>query len=189
MNKHAARHFSKYLAIAAVGCFCLAGATRAAEADWNACEGEGGDDARIAACTRIINDASVPAEERAGAHYVRGNVYGYKANYAQAITDYDKAIELNAKNAWYYASRCWALTEKGETDRAIADCDKAIALRPRNPQAFVNRGSAREAKAQTQLAIADYRAALAATAETDEDRAAQDDAKAALERVEKQSPK
>lgn len=185
MNGYAARHLRRCLAVAAIGCICGAGLAHASEADWKICEGEGAEAARIDACTRIINDATLAADERAGAHYVRGNIFGFKEDYARALPDYDKAIGLNPKNAWYFSSRCWALTEKGEADRAIADCNKAIALRPQNPQAFVNRGGAYEAKGQPQLAIADYRAALALTTETDEDRMGQDDAKAALARLAK----
>lgn len=158
---------------------------QASEADWKACEGDGAEVVRIDACTRIINDTSLTAEERGGAYYVRGNIYAGKEDYAQALSNYDKAIELNARNAWYFSSRCWALTEKGEADRAIADCDKAIALSPKSALALANRGGARESKGQTAQAIADYTAALAVTAETDDDRMGQDDAKAALERLKK----
>jgi tetratricopeptide (TPR) repeat protein len=189
MGSKAGERMSKLLAIAAVGLCCGIGLVHASEADWKMCESEGNDDGRISACARIISDAAVTVEERAGAYYVTGNIYAGKGDYAQAVANYDKAIGLNAKNAWYFTSRCWALTEKGETDRAILDCDKAIALHPKNALAYANRGGAKEAKGQTEQAIADYKAALAMTAETDDDRLGQEDAKAAMARLQKQAPK
>jgi tetratricopeptide (TPR) repeat protein len=170
--------------VVGLGTWLAAGPALASDADWDICEGGGGE-TQIAACTRLTEDSSLAAENRAAAYYARANAYAGRGDFPKAIADYDSAIKLDANNSWYAASRCWAYTENGEADRGIADCDAAIRLRPNNALAYSNRGAAKEAKGLPDEAMADYKAALAITAETDDDRVGQDDARQALDRLQK----
>lgn len=69
---------------------------------------------------------------------------------------YDKAIELNPKDAKAYYSRGDAYTDKGDYDKAIKDYDKAIELNPEDAEAYLNRGVAYEKKGNYDQAINDY---------------------------------
>jgi tetratricopeptide (TPR) repeat protein len=61
-------------------------------------------------------------------------------NYTGAITDYDKAIELDPKNAATYTNRGVLKGEQGNLNEAITDYNKAIALDPKSVLAYYNRG-------------------------------------------------
>jgi lipoprotein NlpI len=59
-----------------------------------------------------------------------------------------------------YGNRCWAYSDKGNSDRAIADCNDAIRLDPKLANAYVNRGKAYSDKDDFDRAIADYDRAI-----------------------------
>ena len=61
--------------------------------------------------------------------------------YKEAIADYDKAIELNPKDADTYYNRGAAKNHLKQHKEAIADYDKAIELDPKDADAYYNRGS------------------------------------------------
>ncbi|MCK5486751.1 MAG: tetratricopeptide repeat protein, partial [Desulfobacterales bacterium] len=48
-----------------------------------------------------------------------------EGQYDKAISDYNKAIEINPKDAEAYYNRGYAYGEKGEYDKAISDYTKA----------------------------------------------------------------
>ncbi len=178
------------MAAAATALALLFGAppSRAADsaAEWAACENTENAAGQIAACGKLAGDAAQTAEARAQAYYLRGNAYGDQGELDKAIADYGKAIELS-DYAIYYASRGWALTEKGDAAQALRDCDKAIALNPNLALGYANRGAAYEKKGDLAKAIADYKAALAVKTDIEEELIGQDDAKAALARLGRKS--
>ena len=49
-----------------------------------------------------------------------------KGDYDRAIADYNKALELDPKDATAYNNRGYAYRQKGDYDKAIADYDKAL---------------------------------------------------------------
>ena len=71
---------------------------------------------------------------------IRGNAYAGKGDFAQAIQDYDKAIELKPDAASFYNNRGRAYFDQGELVRAIQDYDQAIDLDPDHTLAYYNRG-------------------------------------------------
>jgi tetratricopeptide (TPR) repeat protein len=174
------------MAAAATALALLFGAptSRAADnaAEWAACENTENAAGQIAACGKLASDAGQSAESRAQAYYLRANAYSEQGELDKAIADYGKAIEF-ADYAVYYASRGWALTEKGDAALGLRDCDKAIALNPNLALGYANRGAAHEKLGDLAKAIADYKAALAVKTDIEDEMSGQDDAKAALARL------
>ena len=78
----------------------------------------------------------------------------------EAIADYDKAIELNPKDARAYYNRGNAKHQLKQHKEAIADYDKAIELNPKDAKAYYNRGNAKNELKQHKEAIADYNKAI-----------------------------
>lgn len=90
----------------------------------------------------------------------RGNIHESRKEYAQAIADYTKAIELRSAypKAHYNRGKCyWTI---GDHDRAIDDYTAAISYEPRYAQAYNSRGVAYSSKGDLAQAIRDYTRAI-----------------------------
>ena len=94
--------------------------------------------------------------EMAEAYFGRGLTYGILGDYERAIADYDKAIELDPKDAAAYYNRGLAYADKGEYERAIADYDKAIELDPKDANPYYGRGLIYKGQGEKEKAIADF---------------------------------
>jgi lipoprotein NlpI len=142
------------------GVFLLSvGATQAQSArEWQLCdaEGHGTSDERIRNCTALIQSSRETPTNRAIAYYNRGNVWRADGDDDRAITDYDKAIELNPKYAHAFGNRARSWQSKGDLDRAVADFSEAVRLDPKNVKDWSGRGDAYQAKGDYDRAIADY---------------------------------
>jgi len=90
----------------------------------------------------------------------RGNAYSDRHQYDRAIVDYDRAIQLNPKNADTYNNRGTAYSQCKEYAKAIADYDRTIQLDPKDTTAYNNRGIAYARQGQYSEAIADYSQAI-----------------------------
>jgi|GEM_PF-903008 len=77
-----------------------------------------------------------------------------------AITDFDRAIQLNPKDDAPYYNRAQAKRLKKDTAGAIADYTRAIELGSTNPAAYNNRANARAENNDPDGAIADYTRAI-----------------------------
>jgi len=86
----------------------------------------------------------------------RGNIWNKKKDYDKAIIDYNKAIEINPKNAELYLWRGNTWYDKKDYDEAIADYSKAIEINPNYTLAFYNKSAAWAAKKEYNKAIAAY---------------------------------
>ena len=76
--------------------------------------------------------------QTAKAYYKRGNAK-YDANdYAGAIADYNKAIELDPQDAYAYDNRGSAKYLLNDYAGAMADYNKAIELFPQNTRVYDN---------------------------------------------------
>ena len=69
-----------------------------------------------------------------------GEAYRLQGDYARALADLDRAIELNPKYDWAFAQRGVTYRLQGDYVRALADFDRAIELDPKYDQAFAQRG-------------------------------------------------
>jgi tetratricopeptide (TPR) repeat protein len=111
-----------------------------------------------------------------------------KGRLDEAIAAYKKAVELVPRNAWGHTNLGWVLHRKGKTDEAMTCFRKAIGFNPRYVPAHNNLGRALLCKGKTGAAFTSFRkaialdpscrydvacwAALAASSDSDRDRAA-----------------
>jgi len=77
-----------------------------------------------------------------------------------ALTDYNKAIELDPNDANAYYSRGFSYNNSGKYELAIADYSKAIELDPKDAVAYNDRGISYDSLSKYDLAIADYNKAI-----------------------------
>jgi tetratricopeptide (TPR) repeat protein len=97
-------------------------------------------DVSIRACTALIeqNPRNALAYYNPLAYHERGSRYFVKREYAHALRDLNKAIELNPQNANSFNLRGLINDHNKDRDRAIQDFDMVIELGP--PSATVWRG-------------------------------------------------
>lgn len=88
-------------------------------------------------------------------YFDRGSLWLEKDDLDKAISDFGKAILLDAKDADAYLHRGIALKIKGDLDKAIQDYTKSIDLQP-DATAYSNRGNAWLKKGDLIRAKADY---------------------------------
>jgi tetratricopeptide (TPR) repeat protein len=94
-------------------------------------------DAKIAACTKVIEARQLDAARMALAHNNRGRWYVEKKEPDKAIADFTRAIELDPKMAEAYSGRAVVHFRAGRKEQAIADFRKTLDYNP-------NDGLARE---------------------------------------------
>ena len=114
---------------------------------------------------RLAHATTAPAGASAGADesiacVQRGVAARQHGETDQALTEFNRAVQLDAKNALAYQGRGNVYSTKGEYDRAIADYTKALELDGELSLSFVNRGLAYVKKRQPERAIGDYTEAL-----------------------------
>ncbi|XP_038901673.1 serine/threonine-protein phosphatase 5-like [Benincasa hispida] len=76
--------------------------------------------------------------------------------YAQAINLYTEAIELNNRNAVYWANRAFAHIKLEEYGSALEDASKAIEVDPRYSKGYYRRGAAYLAMGKFEEALKDF---------------------------------
>ena len=154
--------FFLVLTLLVADCFRSAPASAQSAEDWNHCLR--GDlrtpDVPIEGCTVVIKGGDQLLRNLATAYNNRGVAYRLKANYAQAIDDFNEAIRLVPKNASAFNNRGVAYRNIGNLDRAVADYDQAISLKPDYIAAFYNRGLALADKQEYAKAISDFNVVL-----------------------------
>ncbi|MCA2908482.1 MAG: tetratricopeptide repeat protein, partial [Microcystis sp. M034S1] len=112
-------------------------------------------DEGLAAINQAINLAP-----RAAWYYNRGNLYYYQQKYDLALSDYDKAIELNPNYAYAYYNRGNLYKNLQKYELALADYDKAIELNPNYAKSYYNRGVLYYDQKKYELALADWNKAI-----------------------------
>jgi tetratricopeptide (TPR) repeat protein len=132
--------------------------------DATACATGGGrvaPDARIAACSRLIESGKWKGKDIGWAYANRCAVYSAQGKADKAFADCEKAIEVDPDSVIGYQIRGDILLQRGESEKALADYDNAIAHGARYAAIFVDRGNLLLAKGESQKAIADFDQALA----------------------------
>jgi lipoprotein NlpI len=72
------------------------------------------------------------------------------------MADYDKAIEVGARNAAIFINRGDILLASGQPDKAMADFNQAIELNDKSTLAYIGRGGAWVAKGNADAALPDF---------------------------------
>ncbi|MEU2580845.1 tetratricopeptide repeat protein, partial [Micrococcus luteus] len=93
-----------------------------------------------AALGLLLRRAVLDAPAQARARLVRGDELRGEGAYAQALTEYDRAVELDPALAAAYRHRSGIRGDLGDHDGAIADLDRAVALEPDNAWYVALRG-------------------------------------------------
>ena len=111
--------------------------------------------ARSESCTEALGDG-----EDTEVYSNRGSAYLMIDEIDRAISDFDRAIQLEPDNAIRYYNRGIAFSRKHQVQKAIDDYSRAIQLRPDLAPAYGNRAHEFELAGERDKAIADYRKAL-----------------------------
>jgi tetratricopeptide (TPR) repeat protein len=106
------------------------------------------------------SQAQATVEAAADDYMRQGLTYSEQGDYAQAIADFTKAIELDPNNATAYFNRGLAQVNLGDPEQAIADFTKAIELDPDHALAYNNRGDVYYKAGDYAQAIADFTKAI-----------------------------
>ena len=114
-------------------------APAATKQDLAACRAVTVDDAQIAACTRVIADQAIPANDRALAHFYRGSAYEAKGAYQEALADFNALLRIRPIGV-VYANRGLVYQRLHDFQRSIADFTEALRLDPSLAQAHKWRG-------------------------------------------------
>ena len=107
----------------------------------------------------LFNEAQA-AFHQATLYYNSGNEKQDKGDWTDAITDYNKAIEIKSSYAKAYGNRGNAKRAKGDLDGAMADFNKAIEIKPDYALAYYNRATTERAKGDMDGAMADFTKAI-----------------------------
>jgi lipoprotein NlpI len=122
-----------------------------------ACANAGGQaEARLAACSKLIESGNWKGKNIAWAHANRCVVEHALGRSEKALADCDTAIELDSQNPVPYQVRAELLGAKGEKAKAFDDYAKAIELGARNAALYLGRGNLLLAAGDADKAVADY---------------------------------
>lgn len=114
----------------------------------------------IAACTRILNAASVTPAVSQIALYNRGCAHARLGQHQEAVADFTAAIRNNPVLGLAHFNRGNSYKDLQQYDLAIADYTKVIAMSSHYWQAHNNRGIVYAEKGDFDRALADFDAAL-----------------------------
>lgn len=120
-------------------------------------------EARLKACTAVIDGKQAPTADIAFAYYKRAMTGSASPNADQALimADVSKAIELDPKLMEAYAFRALGYNRAMQYDKAIADLTSAIDIAPERWGLYSLRAMVYAQKKDEKDALADYKAALA----------------------------
>ncbi|MCX7348407.1 MAG: tetratricopeptide repeat protein [Alphaproteobacteria bacterium] len=119
-------------------------------------------EARIKACTAVIDGKQASTTDTAYAYYKRAMVGSANPNADQTLVmaDVSKAIELDPKLMEAYAFRAIGYNRAMQYDKAVADLTKAIEIAPERWGLYSLRAMVNAQKKDNKAAIADFKAAL-----------------------------
>ena len=86
---------------------------------------------------------------------IRGYCYETQSKYDEALSDYNRALELDSKEPSTYFRRGVIYLRRSELDKAVQDFSENIRLEPNNGTAYANRAVAYKSLGKTNLARAD----------------------------------
>src|SRR6185295_9235576 len=117
-------------------------------------------EARLAACSAVIADATITGGSKAAAHAYIGDSLARKRDYDGAILAFTKAHEADPENVYYINLRGMAYGNKGDDESALADYDLCMKLRPNFHAPHNNRGNIFMRRGDFDLAFEEYSIAI-----------------------------
>ena len=116
-------------------------------------------DARIAACTRLLEAAKAGSNARAMALTNRAWPYSLLRRFDLAIADLDEALRLAPNSAVILNDRAFARLRMGQLEAALADYDAALRIDPATVFSLFGRGLVRARQGDKEAAQRDFDAA------------------------------
>lgn len=117
-------------------------------------------DARMIACSAVIDDHGSSGADRAIAFRQRGAIRLEAGALPAALADLDEAVMLTPADAAARLIRAEARVGTGDLDGALGDYEEAIRLSPRTTSGFNGRGHLHLIRGNLDLAIADFSQAI-----------------------------
>jgi len=111
------------------------------------------------ATEKPVERAPLP-QETAEVYFNRGVDSSRKGDFREAVSDFNKAIDVNPEFVVAYLNRGFSYSRMGDFDKAIADYTKAIELNPRYAVAYHNRGFVYRRMGEYDRAILDLTKAI-----------------------------
>src|SRR5262245_34503333 len=100
--------------------------------DRKICDEDKNNATKIAACTRLLSDRSLPSKQREDILNNRGVGYFRNNEFDRAISDFSESIRINPGDNVVWANRADAYRKKKEFNLAISDSDRSIELNSKN---------------------------------------------------------
>jgi tetratricopeptide (TPR) repeat protein len=110
--------------------------------------------------TLLVQDAGLPTHRQAEALRARGRLHRQAGRYEVAITDFERALELQPDHFRSLAGRGETYRLMGRYDQALADFTRAIDLDPTDIWAIGDRGQTYRAMERYDEALADFTKAI-----------------------------
>jgi len=88
--------------------------------------------------------------------YVRANELFHARRFAEALKDYNSALEVNPQYQYGYVTRCETRLQLGDVSGALSDCDTGVRLDATDPLVYEDRGDVHFQREAYQLALDDY---------------------------------
>ena len=107
--------------------------------------------------TNAIKTPGVSSRNLSALYAIRGRAFYDKKQYNNAISDLNRAIELNPKSAQAYSKRGDTFSQNHEYTAAMNDYNKAIALKPNYAEPYFGRSMTYEEMGDIDSAISDMR--------------------------------
>ena len=89
-----------------------------------------------------------------------GHLHRIAGRTGQALSAYDRVIQLNPDNVTAYSNRGTVKSDLGQYEAAIADLNRALLIQPNDAKAYNNRGTTKLALGQYKAAITDFDEAI-----------------------------
>jgi tetratricopeptide (TPR) repeat protein len=114
----------------------------------------------IDACSDLLDQPGIGPAVRSSAFAMRALGQSLLGKYAEAIADYDSAIQLNPSFAVALNNRAWAYFKWGKAQQGLNDVERSLALDSMSPHSYDTRAHIMQAAGNTVAAMADYDRAM-----------------------------
>lgn len=104
---------------------------------------------------RAMDEAMAVRPSDSSLYLFRGNIHRDSGQFARAVQDYDRALELTQLE-YVRSERCVALALMGKPEEGLIDCDLAVEKEPGVTNVFLNRGAVYLRLNRPDDAIADF---------------------------------